>query len=172
MWWEHALIGGSKRFSRILPKSVAWFAALTLSGHAAGCASPAPTSPTVPTASAGAGAPAPKKDVRSRLQGTWELVTFTSFGPIPDEAVPILALLHGSVRMRFEGDKVTTFIPHNPDEESCVFEIADERGDSFTLVTSAGMFHRAQARFESEELWEATEHGPTWPGTTRFQRVK
>lgn len=164
MWRESALFVGSRRLSLV--------AAIALFGHAAGCSSPVPTTPTVPTASADAVAPAPKKDVRTRLQGTWELVTFISFGRIPDEAVPILAALHGSVRMRFEGDKVTTFIPGHPDEESCSFEIADENGDSFTLVTSVGMFHRAQARFESEEFWEATERGPTWPGTTRFQRVK
>jgi hypothetical protein len=163
MRWERVLIVGS-----LLSASVA---GATLSTSLAGCSSPAPVPPTLPAASTDAAAPASKNDIRSRLQGTWELVTFISFGPIPDEAMPILALLHGAVRLRFEGENVTTFIPGNPDEESCVFEVADENGDAFTLVTSQGMFHRAQARFLADGSWEATERGPTWPGTTGFRRV-
>lgn len=139
-----------------------------------GCSSsPAPV-PQAPAGNSSTQSPAPsaKNDAHSRLQGTWELVTFISAGPVPDEAVPALALLHGAVRVRFAGDSVTTFIPGNPDEESCVFEISDENGDTFTLVTGVGMFRRAEGRFVSSDLWEATERGPMWPGTTRFQRVK
>jgi hypothetical protein len=139
-----------------------------------GCSSsPAPT-PQAPAASSASPSPPPaaKTDARSRLQGTWELTTFISAGLIPDEAVPALALLHGAVRVRFAGDNVTTFIPGNPDEESCVFEISDENGDAFTLVTGLGMFRRAEGHFVSNDFWEATERGSMWPGTTRFQRVK
>jgi hypothetical protein len=139
----------------------------------AACSSPAPTPPATPTATpAQAAPPAKKTDVRSRLQGTWELTAFESLAPIPDEAAPILSRLHGTVRLRFEGDQVKTFISGTADEETCSFEIADENGDSFTLITGLGMFRRARARFVSDDTWEATENGPTWPGTTRFARVK
>jgi hypothetical protein len=135
----------------------------------AGCSSPPVEPHTSPSPTLTA--PAPKADARSRLQGTWELVTFISLGPIPDEAVPILASLHGAVRLRFDGDRVITFIPGTPDQEACGYEIVSEEGDAFTLVTTAGMFRRAQSHFVAHDLWEATENGPTWPGTTRFQRV-
>ncbi len=161
MWRAHNTIGGTCRaLGKTLP-------AMLLA--CAGCSSPPIEPHTSPTSTITTAAP--KSDARSRLQGTWELVTFISLGPIPDEAVPVLASLHGAVRLRFEGDRVTTFIPGNPDEEACAYELASEDGDAFTLVTTAGMFRRAQSRFVSSDLWEATENGPTWPGTTRFQRV-
>lgn len=139
---------------------------------AIGCSGGPERAPVAPTPTASV-APSPAShDARSRLQGTWELVTFESLTPIPEEAVPVLAALHGAVRMRFDGSTVTTFLPGKVGEESCSYEISDEAGDSFTLVTGLGMFRRAQARFVSDDLWEATEKGPTWPGTTRFQRVK
>lgn len=146
--------------------------ALFLLGAAA-CSAP-PTTPAVPSSSTSApisSAPS-KTDVRSRLQGTWHLTTFQSLGTIPDEAAPILGRLQGAVQLRFEGDVVTTSIPGTSDEEQCSFEIADENGPSFTLITGLGMFRRAQARFVSDDVWEATENGPMWPGTTRFARVK
>lgn len=146
--------------------------AFVLSAVLGGCSSPPPPPADAPTSTAHASPPPPRNDARSRLQGTWELVTFISRGPIPEEAIPVLATLHGAVRLRFDGARLTTFIIDHPEKEECAFEIASERGDSFTLVTSAGMFRRAEARFVSEEMWEATEDGPTWPGTTRFQRVK
>ncbi|MFO0587997.1 MAG: hypothetical protein U0441_10680 [Polyangiaceae bacterium] len=137
-----------------------------------GCGGDAP-SPAKNPAAATSSSPAPSRnDVRSRLQGTWELVTFISRGPIPEEAIPVLATLHGAVRLRFEQGRLITFIPGNPDQEECAFEIASENEGSFALVTSAGMFRRAAARFVSDEEWEATEDGPTWPGTTRFRRVR
>lgn len=91
---------------------------------------------------------------------------------MPDEAAPILGRLQGAVLLQFEGDQVTTRIPGTSEEERCPFEIADESGASFTLITGLGMFRRAQARFVSDDVWEATEKGPLWPGTTRFARVK
>lgn len=140
--------------------------------HGTGCSSPPPAAPVAPSATpAPTGAPAAKDDVRSRLQGTWQLTGFQSMA-VPDEAAPILGRLHGAVQLRFEGDQVTTLIPGTSDEEKCPFEIADESGGSFTLITGLGMFRRAQARFVSDDVWEATENGPLWPGTTRFARVK
>lgn len=137
-----------------------------------GCGGDAPP-PTKTPASATSTPTAPSRsDARSRLQGTWELVTFISRGPIPEEAIPVLATLHGAVRLRFEQDRLTTFIPGNPDQEECAFEIVAERDGSFVLVTSTGMFRRAAARFVSDDEWEATEDGPTWPGTTGFRRVR
>lgn len=125
---------------------------------------PASTAPT-PSSSP------PRNGARARLQGTWELVTFISRGPIPEEAIPILATLHGAVRLRFEGARLTTFVLGHPEKEECAFELASENGDSFVLITPTGMFRRAEARFVSADVWEASEDGPTWPGTTRFQRV-
>lgn len=142
-----------------------------LVAFAFGCSSPPPEAHNAPLPSATASASVHAADARSRLQGTWELTTFISLTPIPDEATPILAALHGAVRLRFEADNLTTFLPGTPEQEICPFRIEGESGDAFTLVTSAGMFRRAQARFLSPDLWEATENGPTWPGTTRFQRV-
>lgn len=161
MWRAHNAIGGPRR---AIPRTLA---AMLLA--CAGCSSPPVEPHPAPTPTFTA--PAPMTDARSRLQGTWELVTFISLGPIPDEAVPVLASLHGAVRLRFEGDRLTTFIPGTPDEEACSYEIASEEGDAFTLVTTAGMFRRAQSHFVAGDLWEATENGPTWPGTTRFRRV-
>lgn len=140
--------------------------------HCAGCSSPPPAAPIAPTATpASSGAAAAKNDVRSRLQGTWKLTGFES-AAVPDEAAPILGRLHGAVQLRFEGDQVTTLVAGTSEEEQCPFEIADESGASFTLITGLGMFRRAQARFVSDDVWEATENGPMWPGTTRFERVK
>lgn len=113
----------------------------------------------------------PGAAVRARLQGTWELVAFSSSTPIPEDATPILTKLRGAVRLRFEADRLTTFVPGKPDEETCDYAIEGEDGDSFTLVTTAGMFRRAKAHFLSTDLWEATENGPTWPGTTQFRRA-
>ena len=138
----------------------------------AGCSSPPPTAPVAPSATpAPTGATPAKNDVRSRLQGTWQLTGFQSMA-VPDEAAPILGRLHGVVQLRFEGDQVTTLLRGTAEEEKCPFEIADESGGSFTLVTGLGMFRRAQARFLGDDVWEATENGPTWPGTTRFERVR
>ncbi len=108
----------------------------------------------------------------SQLQGVWELTRFESLGPIPEEATPILGRLHGVVRLRIEGDQITTFVVGDSNEEKCLFEIVDENGPDFTLVTNLGMFRRAHAHFLSADSWEATENGPTWPGTTQFTRVK
>jgi hypothetical protein len=139
---------------------------------AAACSSPPPNAPATSSGPAPTVAAIQKTDARSRLQGTWELTSFVSPGHIPDEATPVLSRLQGAVRLRFEGDQVKTFIPGTSDEETCGFEIADESGDSFVLITGLGMFRRANARFVSNDSWEATENGPTWPGTTRFSRVK
>ncbi len=98
-------------------------------------------------------------------------MTFDSLNPMPADAAPILSKLHGAVRLKFDADTVTTFLPDKTEQETCGYQIESESGDAFTLVTSAGMFRKAQARFLSADLWEATENGPTWPGTTRFQRV-
>jgi len=156
MRWERALILGPM-----------------LAACEVGCSSPpVAVPPTSSAAPAQSTTPPAKTDARSRLQGTWELVTFLSAAPTPDDAAPVFTLLHGAVRLRFDGDSVTTFIPGKAEEESCSFEIIDEAGDAFTLITGVGMFRRAQAHFVSNDLWEATERRPTWPGTTRFQRVK
>ena len=144
--------------------------ALLLSGVSA-CSSAPPDAHNAPLPSATISA-GPNASTRARLQGTWELVAFDSLTPIPDDASPILSKLHGAVRLRFEADSVTTFLPGKTEQETCGYQIEAESGDTFTLVTSAGMFRKAQARFLSADLWEATENGPLWPGTTRFARVK
>lgn len=145
---------------------------LLLLGVAACSSSPPPPVPPAPSrAPITTPTPEKKTDVRSRLQGTWELTTFVSRDPLPDDTAPAIDRLRGAVRLRFEEDRITTFIPGASDEETCLFEIEGEIGASFTLITSLGMFRRARARFISDDAWEATENGPLWPGTTTFTRV-
>lgn len=136
------------------------------------CSAQGPAAPIVAAPSVSSSASVTKTGAAAKLQGTWELTKFESLSSVPDEATPILGRLHGVVRLRISGDQITTFVVGDANEETCSFEILEESGQNFTLVTGLGMFRRAQARFLSDDSWEATENGPTWPGTTRFTRVK
>lgn len=109
--------------------------------------------------------------IRQRLQGTWEIVRYTSEHPIPDDAMPLMGDLFDKLRLRFEGDSVSARAGRQA-EERVGFTIADERGDSFRLGAKGGLFDGAKCRFVDADTWEATDHGPAWPGVSLLRRVQ
>jgi hypothetical protein len=109
--------------------------------------------------------------IQQRLQGTWEIVRYTSDHPIPDDAMPLMGDLFDKLRLRFEGDSVGARAGRQA-EERAGFTIEGERGDSFRLVARGGLFDGAKCRFVDPDTWEATDHGPAWPGVSLLRRVK
>src|SRR5690348_10546905 len=81
--------------------------------------------------------------IQQRLQGTWEIVRYTSDSPIPDAAIPLMADLFDSLRLRFDGDTVSARAGRQA-EERTRFTVADERGESFRLVAKGGLFDGAR----------------------------
>ena len=109
--------------------------------------------------------------IQQRLKGTWEIVRYTSDSPIPDAAVPLMAELFDSLRLRFDGDAMIARAGRQA-EERMRFTVADERGESFRLVSKGGLFDGAKCRFVDADTWEATDHGPSWPGVSLLRRAK
>lgn len=123
----------------------------------------APSSPAVPAGS--------HATIQSRLQGTWEIVRYTSDHPIPDDAMPLMGDLFDKLRLHIEGDTVGARAGRQAEERSHLV-IADEQGDAFRLVAKGGLFDGAKCRFVDADTWEATDHGPAWPGVSLLRRVK
>lgn len=109
--------------------------------------------------------------IQLRLQGTWEIVRYTSEHPIPDDAMPLMGDLFDSLRLRFEGDAVGAHAGRQA-EERARFKIAEEQGDAFRLVAPGGLFDGARCRFVEADTWEVTDHGPTWPGVSLLKRAR
>ena len=122
-----------------------------------------PSSPGVPVGSHAA--------ILSRLQGTWEIVRYTSEHVIPDDAMPLMGDLFDKLRLHIEGDTVGARAGRQAEEQAHLI-IADERGDSFRLVANGGLFDGARCRFVDADTWEATDHGAAWPGVSLLRRVK
>ena len=122
-----------------------------------------PSSPGVPVGSHVA--------ILPRLQGTWEIVRYTSEHPIPDDAMPLMGDLFDKLRLHIEGDTVGARAGRQA-EEHAHLTIADEHGDSFRLVAKGGLFDGAKCRFVDADTWEATDHGVAWPGVSLLRRVK
>ena len=122
-----------------------------------------PSSPGVPGGSHAA--------IQLRLQGTWEIVRYTSEHPIPDDAMPLMGDLFDQLRLHIEGDTVGARAGRQA-EERAHLAIADEHGDAFRLVANGGLFDGAKCRFVDADTWEATDHGPAWPGVSLLRRVK
>ena len=139
------------------------------------CGGPEPRDPSnPPAADADAGAqtqPPSPTSIQDRLQGTWEIVSYTSERPIPDDAMSLMGELFDSLRLRFEGDAVSARAGRQA-EERARFTIAEERGDAFRLVAKGGLFDGAKCRFVDADTWEATDHGPTWPGVSVLKRAR
>ncbi|MFS8069444.1 MAG: hypothetical protein ACMG6S_24030 [Byssovorax sp.] len=136
-------------------------------------------SPPAPAVNDGNGASLPANSgsstkgapIQQRLQGTWEIARYTSERPIPDSAMPLMAELFDSLRLRFDGDSVSARAGRQA-EERTRFTVADERGESFQLVAKGGLFDGARCRFVDADTWEATDHGPSWSGVSLLRRVK
>jgi len=109
--------------------------------------------------------------VKGKLQGTWEIVRYKSDSPIPNEAMPLMADLFESLRIRFEKDAQSVRTSKTPDE-SAPYQIEAESGDTFTLRTSGGMFDGAKCRFLGPDEWEVTDRGKTWPGVSVLRRAR
>jgi hypothetical protein len=120
---------------------------------------------------ANSGTSAKGAPIQQRLQGTWEIARYTSERPIPDSAMPLMADLFDSLRLRFDGDAVAARAGKQA-EERTRFTVADERGESFTLVAKGGLFDGAKCRFVDADTWEATDHGASWPGVSLLRRAK
>jgi hypothetical protein len=134
------------------------------SGEAASSAAKGPATADTPAAQELSG-------VRKRLQGTWEIVRYKSDARIPDEAMPLMADLFESLRIRFEPD-ATVVRTSKTDEERSAFLIEDESGDAFKLKTNGGMFDGASCKFLGPDAWEVTDRGKTWPGVSVLKRAK
>jgi hypothetical protein len=109
--------------------------------------------------------------IQSRLQGTWEIVRYTSEHPIPDDAMPLMGDLFDKLRLHIDGDTVGARAGRQAEEHAHLV-IADEQGDAFRLVAKGGLFDGAKCRFVDADTWEATDHGPAWPGVSLLRRVK
>ncbi|MDC3958273.1 hypothetical protein KEG38_30730 [Polyangium jinanense] len=109
--------------------------------------------------------------VKKKLQGTWEIVRYTSEHPIPNEAMPLMADLFESLRIGFEKDAQSVRTSKTPDE-SAPYQIEGESGDAFTLRGSGGMFDGAKCRFLGPDEWEVTDRGKTWPGVSVLRRTR
>lgn len=115
---------------------------------------------------------APELDgVRKRLQGTWEIVRYKSANAIPEQAMPLMADLFESLRIRFEPNATVVRTSVTEDERSA-FLIENESGDAFTLKTNGGMFDGASCRFVGPDEWEVTDRGKAWPGVSTLRRAK
>ncbi len=109
--------------------------------------------------------------VKKRLQGTWEIVRYKSDHPIPNEAMPLMADLFESLRIRFEKDTQSVRTSVTPDE-SAPYQVVQEAGDAFTLKASGGMFDGAACRFLGPDELEVTDRGKNWPGVSVLGRAK
>jgi hypothetical protein len=112
----------------------------------------------------------PEGSARKRLQGNWEIVRYES-KRIPNEAMPLMAELFESLRLRYEGSSAIVQRGKGPDERTS-FEVADEQGDAFRLIDKGGMFDGSRCRFINNDEWEAADDDSTWPGTTRLHRAR
>ncbi|MDI1432189.1 hypothetical protein [Polyangium sorediatum] len=108
--------------------------------------------------------------VKKKLQGTWEIVRYTSDHPIPNEAMPLMADLFESLRIGFDKDAQSVRTSKTPDE-SAPYQVDGESGDAFTLRASGGMFDGAKCRFLGADEWEVTDRGKTWPGVSVLRRA-
>lgn len=109
--------------------------------------------------------------VRLRLQGTWEIVRYQSDYPVPSEAMPLMAEMFDSLRLRFEPDQALVRTEKTPEERMDV-TIEAEDGDAFKLNTHGNMFDGAACRFLGPDEWEVTDRGKTWPGVSILRRAK
>lgn len=105
-----------------------------------------------------------------KLQGTWEIVKYTSEKPIPNEAMPLMADLFDVLRLRFEGSTAIVKAGKAP-EERAAFSIADEQGSEFKMVAKGGMFDGARCRFLGDDQWEVTDKGAAWAGVSVLKRI-
>jgi hypothetical protein len=143
---------------------------LVLSGCAGGSGEPSSSTAKNPTQE-GTAKPPELTGVRARMQGTWEIVRYKSDARIPDEAMPLMADLFESLRMRFEPD-ATVVRTSKTDEERSAFVVEDEAGDAFKLTTNGGMFDGASCKFLGADELEVTDRGKAWPGVSVLRRVK
>jgi len=111
------------------------------------------------------------KGARKRLQGTWEIVRYKSSNAIPEQAMPLMADLFESLRIRFEPE-ATVVKTSVTDEERAGLVIEDESGDTFTLKTNGGMFDGVSCKFVGADEWEVTDRGKAWPGVSVLRRAK
>jgi len=102
---------------------------------------------------------------QKRLQGTWEIVKYTSKEPIPSEAMPLMGAMFEDLRLNVHEGAVEVEGKASP------FQAVDEHGESFKLKTD-GMFNDASCKFTSADEFEVDDQGPTWPGKTILRRSK
>jgi len=127
---------------------------------AAGCGSSNASGSSGPGATNGK---TPAGGAQAKLQGTWEIVKYTSKEPIPDEAMPLLGAMFEDLRLKVADEKVEV------DGKASPFKAVDDNGDTFRLSTD-GMFDKAMCRFTSPDEFEVDDQGPTWPGKTVLHR--
>jgi len=127
-------------------------------------AAPKPVATEAPASAAPTGA-------LGRLQGTWEIVRYQSDSTIPGQAMPLMAELFESLRLRFEPDHALVSTSKTT-EERLEVTIDRESGDAFTLRTRGSMFDGAACRFLGPDEWEVTDAGRVWPGVSVLRRVK
>ncbi len=118
-------------------------------------------------------APAPAKPTGTlgRLQGSWEIVRYQSDDKIPPQAMPLMAELFESLRLRFEPDHALVSTSKTTDERLEV-TIDGESEATFTLRTKGSMFDGAACRFLGPDEWEVTDTGRVWPGVSVLRRAK
>lgn len=144
---------------------------MLLAGCAGGSGPPVAEGPEKPSLDANNPAEPELTGAKKKLQGTWEIVRYKSDHPIPNEAMPLMADLFESLRIRFEEDAQSVRTSKTPDE-SAPYRIEGESGDTFTLRTSGGMFDGAKCRFLGPDEWEVTDHGKAWPGVSVLRRER
>lgn len=144
-------------------RRLGWLLAGAIAATAFGCgaSSPGATSAAGEDGSKGSTG----TDAQKRLQGTWEIVKYTSKEPIPPEAMPLMGEMFEDLRLRVNEAAVEV------DGKASPFQAVDASGDSFRLKTD-GMFNNASCKFTSADEFEVDDQGPTWPGTTVLHRAK
>ncbi|UQA55890.1 hypothetical protein [Polyangium aurulentum] len=128
-------------------------------------------SAATPPAPTDAPAPAKPDGALGRLQGTWEIVRYQSDTAIPGSAMPLMAELFDSLRLRFEPDHALVSTSKTTDERMEV-AVEDGGGGGFKLRTKGSMFDGAACRFLGPDEWEVTDSGRVWPGVSVIRRVK
>jgi len=129
-------------------------------------------SAATPTAPTEASPPAKPAGALGRLQGTWEIVRYQSDTAIPGSAMPLMAELFDSLRLRFEPAHAFVSTSKTTDERMEVAVDEASGGGGFKLRTKGSMFDGAECRFLGPDEWEVTDSGRVWPGVSVIRRVK
>jgi hypothetical protein len=147
------------------------FFVITMPACGGGSAEPPVESAATKSATTEAPAAAKPTGALGRLQGTWEIVRYQSDTAIPRQAMPLMAELFDSLRLRFEPDHALVSTSKTTDERMEVV-IEEQGGGGFKLRTKGSMFDGAECRFLGPDEWEVSDAGRVWPGVSMIRRVK